>query len=411
MREHNSISNENMEAWDDGTYQTGACKHEKHTSALVTGLLAAVILLGGLASALGMMNIRLLAQLQNQDSEAVPMRFAAVTNPSDSLNGYLRTNDSPLPQVPAGASLQVELQNIPKEVGVQSMTQQEVILANSASFVTITCDAHSHTQHRGLGVIVGENGYILANASVTNHANRIFVRLADGTELRAALVGTDDFTDLAVLYVETEHLQPVTLGISQNLAVGDAVYSIADAVTMEVAAGEISTTEMGISEDGMDWPFLQSTLDCDFGPVFSQWGQMVGFNVGRVAQYFDREQLGSLTVSSEVLRDILSQLTAKGAVSGRPSLGLQVRAISKLYQQYWDLPGGLQVTAVEPGSFAQSCGLQLGDILTALDGKPLETQEDLVAILHDSQPGDSYSATVFRGDEPFTVTLTVEQTP
>ena len=64
MHEHHSNPIENPESWDDGTYQTGACAHEKHTSGLVTSLLAAVILLGGLASALGVMNIRLLSKLQ-----------------------------------------------------------------------------------------------------------------------------------------------------------------------------------------------------------------------------------------------------------------------------------------------------------------------------------------------------------
>lgn len=409
MRKHNSNSNEHLEAWDDGTYQTGACKHEKHSSALVPGLLAAVILLGGLASAMGMMNIRLLSRLRAQENEAVPMRFTTTSDATDSLGAVLRTNESPLPQVPSGAALQVELQSVPKEVGVQSMSQREIFAANQASFVTITCDTHYHTQRRGLGVIVSERGYILTNASSADHSDRIFVQLSDGRSLRAALVGMDEFTDLAVLYVEAEDLQPVSLGYARNLTVGDPVYSISDAVTMEVASGEISATELELSEKSGS--FLQSTVGSDFGPVFSQWGQMIGFNVGHVARYFDLEQGDGLTLSSEVLRDILAQLTGKGAVTGRPSLGVQVRAVSKLYQQYWDLPVGLQVTELESGALAESSGLKLGDILIELDGQRLEEQEDLVAILYQSRPGDSYTATVFRGGEQFTLTLTVEQIP
>ena len=394
-----SISNEHPQVWDDGTYQTGAPAREKHSSALVAGLLAGVILLGGLASALGVMNIRLLSKLKQHNAEAIPVGFRAAPADSNALDSFLQTDDIPLPRLPEDGALRLELQETPKQASTQSMKAQDVLSSNEDSLVTITCDAHAHPQHRGIGVIVSENGYILTNLSATSHANRIFVKLSDGRVFRAAVVGTDDFTDLAVLYVEAEGLQPARLGYAANLSAGETVYGIADAVTMEPTQGEIVSEAIANS-------LLQSTVSSDFGPVFSRWGQMIGFHVGQVARYYDREQSEGLTLTAERLTELVSQLTAGGRVAGRPCLGLKVQAVSKLYQQYWNLPDGLQVTEV-----TQDCGLQIGDILMELNGRKLCQREDLIAILHDSQPGDTYTATVYRNGQQFTTTLTVTETP
>ena len=168
---------------------------------------------------------------------------------------------------------------------------------------------------------------------------------------------------------------------------------------MEPTQGEIVSEAIANS-------LLQSTVSSDFGPVFSRWGQMIGFHVGQVARYYDREQSEGLTLTAERLTELVSQLTAGGRVAGRPCLGLKVQAVSKLYQQYWNLPDGLQVTEV-----TQDCGLQIGDILMELNGRKLCQREDLIAILHDSQPGDTYTATVYRNGQQFTTTLTVTETP
>ena len=409
MHEHHSNPIENPESWDDGTYQTGACAHEKHTSGLVTSLLAAVILLGGLASALGVMIIRLLSKLQNQQQEGQqPMSITAASDSNENLGNFVRS-ESPLPQIPTDATLQVEVQGISKEAGTQQMSQRDVFAAVEPSLVTVLCD--SHAQSRGLGVVVSQEGYILTNASAVNQNGRIFVRLSDGTLLRAALVGTDDFTDLAMLYVQAENLQPVDFGSSQNLAAGETVYAIADASTMEVTTGVVDTTALSLSDGAEDGMFLQSSLGSDFGPVFSQWGQMVGFQVGNVARYFDAEQETGLALSSEQLCSLISQLTENGAVSGRPCLGFKTDAISKLYQQYWNLPCGLQVTAVNAGSLAERSDLRVGDILTALNGKRMEKLEDLVDLLHGSKPGDRYQAVVVRNGREISMELIVEQTP
>lgn len=394
-----SIPNEHPQVWDDGTYKTGAPAREKRASALVAGLLAGVIFLGGLASALGVMNIRLLTKLKQQNPEPVAVGFRAVPAEFNALDSFLQSDSIPLPRLPEDGKLRLELQETPEQADIQSMKAQDVLSSNEGSLVTITCDAHAHPQQRGIGVIVSEKGYILTNLSATSHASRIFVTLSDGRVLRAAVVGTDDFTDLAVLYVEADGLQPAKLGCASKLSAGETVYGIANAVTMEVSQGEI------VSENAAEF-LLQSTVSSDFGPVFSRWGQMIGFHVGQVARYFDREQTTGLMLTSEHLAELVSQLTAGGKVAGRPCLGLKVQAVSKLYQQYWDLPDGLQVTQV-----LRECGLQIGDILTELDGRKLCQREDLIAILHDSQPGDTFTATVYRNGQQFSTTLTVTENP
>ena len=90
-------------------------------------------------------------------------------------------------------------------------------------------------------------------------------------------------------------------------------------------------------------------------------------------------------------------------------MGFEVEAISKVYQQYWQLPGGLLLTQVAESSNAALTGLQEGDILLALDGQPIASRTDLYARLYDLQVGDMVTAVICRNEQKFTVKLTIEE--
>ena len=386
MREQQTNMNEYPESWDDGTYQTGASVPERRNRGLVEALLAMVIFLGGISSALGLMNIRLLMKLQQkQEENALPLSITSETQVTDSLSNMIRSTEEPVPTVPQGSTLRFQME--PK--GTRQLSKDEILACVKDSLVTITCDSHIHPRQNSLGVIV--DGFILTNASSINHTNHIFVNLSDGTLQRAALVGMDEFSDLAVLYVKREDIPGVALGYGQQTQ--DAVYAVSDAHTMSLMQGQL--------EDGVD------TTGADFGPVFNGYGQMIGFHVRRIHQ--GEQMVGMLP--NEQMRTIVCQLVEKGKVSGRPSLGIQTQALSKLYQNYWDMPGGLQIIHVEPGSDAQQMGLRIGDVLLELEGQPLREQQDLLKILQLREPGDRLQAAVIRDGRRFAVHLKVEKNP
>lgn len=382
----NSSSNEQQ--WDDGTYQTGATNHQKHTSTLVTVLLVAVIALGGLASALGIMNIRLLEKLQQQSADQ--LSFHAATRGAQELDGGLRATNAPLPQMPKEPSLELTVSSAQKE----ALSPQELLERNANSLVRISCDVHFHAQTRGLGVVISADGYILANASSISHASRIYVTLPDGTVTRAAVVGVDEFTDLALLYVQAKNLQPVEIG--EAVGKEEMVYAVSDAVAMGLSAGRVEA----FLPDG----FLLTTLDSDFGPLFNAYGQMVGFQVGQIAP--TEHHRGGLSLGVQQLSRLLPQLAKFGAVPGRPSIGVQVQQVSKIYQHYWGLPNGLQVVKASSDS-----PLFVGDILVELSGRSMERSQDFIGLLQESQMGQILHAVIFRGGKMLEVDVTVTDLP
>jgi serine protease Do len=137
---------------------------------------------------------------------------------------------------------------------------------------------------------------------------------------------------------------------------------------------------------------------------------VIGFQVGIISDYFTTDDIKGIgmVVPTGSIRQILDQLMESGFVSGQPHLGLEVEAISKLYQQYWQLPGGLLLTGISSSSDAAAKGLMEGDILLALDGKPVHERSDLYTILYNHKAGDTLIAVIRRDNQQFTVTLTIE---
>ena len=114
-----------------------------------------------------------------------------------------------------------------------------------------------------------------------------------------------------------------------------------------------------------------------------------------------------MALGTNSMQTIIDQLVNQGYVSGRPELGFSVEAVSKLYQHYWNLPGGLLVSGVQEDSEAAQQGLRNGDIVLALNGKYLKTRDDLYTVLYSCQIGQEVIAVIFRDGVKKTVTLNV----
>ncbi len=391
------------------TYQTGVTEQPSQKSnPLVAALLVLTIFLGGLASALGLLNIRLLQQLQ-QAGGTVPVdiytQSSAATLSPEELN-----NDLPEPTLPQQRDVSLELYLPPSrsESKQHALSRGEIYAVNEQSIVTLHCST-DHITSTGMGVVMHQDGYILTNAHLVQDCSRIYVQLSSGAVYRAALVGTDALTDLAVLYIQAEDLKPAVFSNSQMLVEEDGV-AVAQPEQGELADGRVTHARRRVTLGAYKLQLLQTDVDSCDGPVFNAFGQIVGMNSSVVPTYFNLYlQPGTgYAIPSTTIQEVADQLMQQGFVAGRPTLGLETVSVSKVYQQYWNLPGGLRILEVSPLAAEQD--IQKDDILLALNGQRVNEAADLQRILYAHSIGDSLTAVIFRDGHSITISLTILDT-
>lgn len=410
MAKHKPETTEFFPESYDGTYQTGAIKEPRGSSGLVALLLVVVIFLGGLCSVLGIANIRLLAKLAQTPGDTVPMVSQSHMHQADS-DSILDRLDAPLPKVPQNGSVQLRIMESDYYVPGTELDTKRIYGQNMQSMVEVQCLTHFNSTESGIGLVLSADGYILTNSHVVDAAKRIFVTLHDGTMLRAALVGCDNFSDLALLYVDRQDLVPATFSDNRNLRVNDPTMAVEiGQQPLTIRTSTIYSTNRTLSTRSGSIRLTQTCAGGTTGPVFDSDGNVIGLQVGAIADYFPTADIigTGLVVPTDKIQQILQQLLSNGYMAGQPSLGLEVEAITELYQQYWQLPSGLLLTQVSEYSSASNLGLAEGDILVALDSIPVKTRSDLYAILYNHRIGDEVIAVVYRETQKFTVTLTIE---
>ena len=386
MREQNNIPNEYPENWDDGTYQTGATSEGKRQSTLITALLIATIFLGSIASALGIMNIRLLRQLGQQNDPVLPVAVDGGENTDSFLQDRLKDT----PNLPENPKLQLQ-------AGTDSAALSPEELAQTAqncvaSMMVLTARGEELT---GQGLILSADGFLLTNAHLIANATSVTVQLPDGQVLPATVAGSDAYADLAVLYVQAEALTAATF---KNDSLCEDGYVLMD--TRELTACNV-LEKLWMQPCGDDTLVLEKTdFASSSGPVFNAKGQVQGFLCRPVGCEEDGWML-----SARQLMEIAIQLVEKGLLSGRPGWGIPVRELSNFCRQYWNLDTGLEIENLPEDSTAQNCGLLSGDILLKLNGIVLTDCTQYYQLLLNLPKDGNATLEVFRAGKIFTVTL------
>ncbi len=399
---------------NDNTYQTGFTPQPKRSSGLIAVLLVLTIFLGGLASMLGLLNIRLLEQLMQQQNEAaIPVDISTIPSVPVASSGSssIENDASPVPQVPSQRQARLYLRAKPSQYGAPA-AEDAFRNVYDRSMVRIHCSTqHSTTQ--GVGMVISSDGYILTNAHGLETASWIYVELSSGQIYRAALVGMDMLTDLAVLYISAPDLVPVEFGYSDALVEEDTIGAVGVLPVGDlthVSQGAVTVSEHTLSLGKYDVGMIQTDLGSCCGPVFNLYGQVVAMNSSLVPEYFDLyvQPDAGFAVPSTLMKTVVDQLLEQGYVSGRPSFGITTEPISKVYQQFMDLPGGLRINSVS--AQAQAQGLREGDVLLAINGQRLTENADLYQILFSTPIGQSVTAVVLRGETSIALGLTILDT-
>lgn len=275
----------------------------------------------------------------------------------------------------------------------------------------------------GSGFVLSEDGYIVTNYHVVQTANErnlpITVVLHDGSEYEASIVGTEDVNDLAVLKIEATGLTPAKFGNSDELQVGDEIYAVGNPLgelEYSMSTGHVSALNRSISTEEAE-AISMFQVDAAVnpgnsgGPVYNSRGEVIGVVTAKYSDY-DVEGLGFAIPSNDALR-IAEDLATMGYVTGKAYLGIWTdERYNAMVAQYYNMPLGAYVGRVAEGSAADQAGLEKGDIITALDGKTIESANDLRSLLRDYSAGDSAEMTYYRAGESKTVTIVFdERTP
>ena len=396
--------------FDDGVYGTGCTEPPKSHRAIVALLLVAVIFLGGISTALSVLNIKMFQKLNEQEATAIAYASA------DSRAVQASVPTAPLRE----EQTTVAIHEAPEkpESQEEGLSLQEIYEQNIPSVVSITASTLGTTA-TGTGVVLSGKGYLVTNYHVIEDAQRLTVRLTDERELDAAVVGTDPVTDLAVLYIRAENLTAAQFGDSDALRVGDTVVAIGDPLGVELRGtmtnGIVSAINRDVSVNGRTMNLIQTNAALNSGnsggPLINSYGQVVGINTMKIGAFTDKSGVEGLgfAIPSATVMEIVNQLISQGYVSGRPWLGIKGENFSSFYQRFYRVPAGLYITEVQPGSPAAEAGIVAGDILTRIDGESVSTMEALNNLLYAHQVGDSLSLVIYRAQGQATVTVTLTE--
>jgi serine protease Do len=274
----------------------------------------------------------------------------------------------------------------------------------------------------GSGVIVDSAGYILTNSHVVENMGKqsLTVVLSDQTQYPATLAGNDPSTDLALLKIEAGKPLPVaTLGDSNNVDIGEWVVAIGNPRGFDwtVTAGVISAKNRSgpaWERNGVSGPTITGLLQTDAainpgnsgGPLLNATGEVIGINERIFSSSGGSEGIG-LAIPSNTARAVVDEIKKYGKVQ-RSWLGVNVRLeVDQQSASYFNFPvkHGLLIQNIVADSPAARAGIVQGrsdrsgyafDIISAADGKPLNTAQDLVTLVRNRKPGQSVKLHLFR---------------
>ena len=267
----------------------------------------------------------------------------------------------------------------------------------------------------GSGVIFDQkNGYILTNAHVTENANRVLVTLKDGRQLDAKVVGADSQTDIAVLKIDPANLTSLPLGDSKQVQVGDYVVAIGNPFGLGQTAtfGIVSAIgRSGLGIEGYE-DFIQTDASINpgnsGGALVNLRGELIGINAAIISRSGGNVGVG-FAVPMNMAKAIAQQLIESGKVS-RGSLGVMVQDLTPSLAQAMDLDrtGGAVVAQVSPRSPAAKAGIQVGDVITSLDGDKVDTSAQLRNAIGGKMPGTDVHVTLLRDGKEQTITASLD---
>ena len=309
--------------------------------------------------------------------------------------------------------------------GKTAMTDAEVYAAGVNSVVSINVTGTSgtnffgqpvRTASAGSGFVLTKDGYIVTNYHVVKDGETVKVTMYNGDEYEAKYVGGDEDYDIAVIKVEAQDLQAVTLGDSSSLNVGDHVLAIGNPLgelTFSMSGGMVSCVNRAINVDGTPFNMIQTDASINpgnsGGPLFNQYGEVVGIVSAKYSSTGNEsvEGLGFAIPINDVLA-MIQDIMTNGYVTNKPYLGVTAGTMTEqMAAQYrYDVTSGVFIYSVEEDGAAAKAGLKMGDVIVKVDDTDITSMEDLTVAKKQYSAGDTCTLTIYREGQETTVELT-----
>ena len=280
-------------------------------------------------------------------------------------------------------------------------------------------------QGNGSGVIISKDGYILTNNHVINGAEKITIRLRNGEEHEAKLVGKDAKTDIAIIKVEADNLSPANIADSSKTLVGDFVMAIGNPLGKlggTVTYGFVSALEREINLDSSTKNLMQ--FDAAVNPgnsgggLFNVYGELIGV-VSAKSTGYDVEGLGFAIPINDV-KQVIDDILEHGYATNRPYLGVSLdnsayttggnpfggSIFDLLYTQ---VQYGAKVVNVEKGSPADKGGIEANDIIVSIGGKVITSASDATSEIQNYNVGDEVEIGIIRENRTYTKKVTLAE--
>lgn len=321
-------------------------------------------------------------------------------------NGDVETNQEASPEyslpVYAGDSrgLTIEL----REPAGPHLNASQLYQAQRAATVSITVYA-GKTASYGSGMILTPDGYILTCAHVVENKESCTITTEDGSTYQAEQVCMDEQTDLAVVKIPGKNLSSVTFADSDSLIVGDPVYTIGDPLGPQfggsLSNGIISGLNRQVSSNSYVMNLIQITAAVNSGnsggPLFNDRGQVIGVvNMKMSSSGFEAsiDNMG-LSIPSRTVKQIVEELVQTGTIK-RAVLGISCHSINETTSRISGMPEGLWVITINEKSDCAAQGILPGDIVTAVNGTPVNSVSRFKELTSGLSPGDRVTLTIWR---------------
>jgi S1-C subfamily serine protease len=306
---------------------------------------------------------------------------------------------------------------------------------NIASVVNITSRAMTFDffyglvpqEGQGTGFIIDKEGHIITNYHVIAEARQVEVTLHNRKKYKATIVGTDRSHDLAIVQIKAPDLEPMTLGDSTNLQVGQKVYAIGNPFGLSgtLTRGIVSSIRQVQEPDGM---VIEEAIQTDAainpgnsgGPLLNWHGEVIGINTMIASSVGQSAGIG-FAIPINTAKAVLNDLVTIGRVR-RPALGIRTIPIGGELATEMNLAAdyGLLIVQAVPGGAADRAGLRGGseraylgnipimiggDLIVAVEGKKIESQTDLAQTMNNHRAGDTVTVTIYRGKKKMDVSV------
>ena len=278
----------------------------------------------------------------------------------------------------------------------------------------------------GSGFIISPDGYIVTNDHVAGNATDITVTISGGKQMKAKVVGSDPATDICLLKVDGKELPYVTIGNSDDVIIGEwtiafgnpfGLFEINDKPTVTV--GVISATGMKLGQ--LENRYYRDMIETDAainggnsgGPLVNSNGEVIGMNTliftgGQTSTYIGY----GFAIPMNKVKKVVTDLRKKGKVSRDITAGFDVQPVDARIAQYLGMkkPQGVIVSDMVAGGPAGAAGLKIGDVVLEVNGEKVNSDNDILAVMIESSPGDYLKFKVYREHTTIDISLKLEAT-